>query len=245
MSRTTGMFGLQYCRSPRKTLRTSDMLRLVIGVSGCTTTATSTSWRCAASGCKSVRQRQLKARAREANFQWVVMCVSEGKRSLEKCPIHPRLVHTVTTVPVLAFESRVVSDVVPDPERRTRKIQHIHQRRIIFRLMNILVSIVRLPFALLPGQPVRKLNIERLAVPGIESQHIAMVNVGVFRQEFRFFLGPDHVGRGDPFIEIPARLRRKLVAIYRRTKLKPIESGRSGIQVGYPGAVVIGVAAVS
>ena len=35
------------------------------------------------------------------------------------------------------------------------------------------------------------------------------MNVSVFGQEFRLFLGPDHIGRGDPFAVILARLRRE------------------------------------
>src|SRR6478752_3348900 len=209
--RTTGTLVLQYWRSPRKTLRTSARLRLLIGVSGCTTTATSTSWRWAASGCSRARHRQLRTKARETNFQCDVMSVSEGKGSLEKGPVDPGLVHTMATVPILALKRRVVSDVVPDPERRTCQIQHIQQRGIVFRLMNILVSIIRLPFALLPGQAVGELNVKRLAVPGVRSHHIAMMNIGVFRQELRLFFSPHDVCGSNPFFEILPRLWSELV----------------------------------
>src|SRR6185369_9349534 len=109
------------------------------------------------------------------------MCMSESKRGLEECPVYPGFVYAMATVAILALECRVVRNIVPDTKNRTVKIQHIHQRRIVCRLMNILVSIIRLPFALLPGQPVRQLNVERLAVPGIAGGFVAMMDVGVLR----------------------------------------------------------------
>src|SRR5215469_9514364 len=43
MTKTTGSFVVQYCRSPRNILRTSERLRSVTGVSAFTTTAISAS----------------------------------------------------------------------------------------------------------------------------------------------------------------------------------------------------------
>src|ERR1700732_1649165 len=118
------------------------------------------------------------------------MCVSEGKCGLKKYPVYPGSIDAVATVPILALECRVVRNIVPDPKRRTGQIQYIHQRRIVFRLMNILVAIIRFPLTLLPEKPVRDLNVECLAVPCVGSQFVAMMDVLIFSQKFRLLLGP-------------------------------------------------------
>ena len=61
-----------------------------------------------------------------------------------------------------------------------------------------------------------------------------MMNVGVFRQKFRLFLGPDHVGGSDPFAEILSRLRGELVTIHRGAHLKSVKPGRPSINIGHP-----------
>src|SRR3954468_22000873 len=104
------------------------------------------------------------------------MWVSESKRGLEKCPVHAGFVYAMAAIAILALECRVIRNIVPDTKNRTVKIQHIHQRRIVRRLVNILVPIIRFPFALLPRQPVCQLNIERLAVPGVAGGFVAMMD---------------------------------------------------------------------
>src|SRR6202047_4216128 len=110
--------------------------------------------------------------------------------------------------------------------------------------MNILESIIGLPFVFLPGETVRELNVECLAVVDVRSELIAMTNVSEFGQELGLFFGPDQVGRRDPLAKILARLWRQLVTINRASKLESVEPGRPGKDSSHPGTVIVGITAV-
>src|SRR6267143_4455723 len=114
ISKTTGMLAFQYCRSPRKTLRTSASVRLVTGVSGCTTIATSASWLCAA---VTAQPRQIQARSRtpHAGFEHVLIAPLEGERSLKKSAADTRGPHPLAKVSILALECGVVRNIVSHP----------------------------------------------------------------------------------------------------------------------------------
>src|SRR6202049_1469235 len=217
ISKTTGMLAFQYCRSPRKTLRTSASVRLFTGVSACTTIATSASWLCAA---MTAQPRQIQARSRtlHADFEHVLIAPLEGERSLEKSPADTRGPYPLTKVSILALECGVVRNIVSHPNQRTDQIFHACRprdmpHRLRDRPMNILEAIIRLPFVLLPGKPVGQLHIVARGVECLRRLQIPVMNVGVLGKNFRPLPVPHHVGRSDPLIEVGPRVRRKLVAI--------------------------------
>src|SRR6267143_5692719 len=217
ISKTTGMWAFQYCRSPSKTLRTSASVKLFTGVSGCTTIATSASWLCAATSAQP-RQIQPRSRTPHAEFEHALIAPLEGKRSLEKSAADTRLPYTLTKVSILALECSVVRNIVSHPNERTDQVSHAcRPRNIPHRLddrpMNILEAIIRLPFVLLPGKPVRQLHIVARGVKCLRRLQIPVVNIRVLCEKFRALLVPNHVCRGDPLIEVRPRVRRKLVAI--------------------------------
>src|SRR2546428_8342001 len=107
--------------------------------------------------------------------------------------------------------------------------------------MNILESIIGLPFVFLPGETIRELKVECLAVVDIGSELIAMTHVSEFGQELGLFLGPGQVGCGDPLAKILARLRGELVAINRASELESVEPGWPGKDGSHPGAVIVGI----
>src|SRR5882762_2466275 len=250
ISKTTGMLAFQYCRSPRKTLRTSARVRLFTGVSGCTTIATSASWLCAA---MTAQPRPIQPRSRRtphAGFEHALIAPLEGKRSLEKSAADTRFPYPLTKVSILALECGVVRNIVSHPNQRTDQVCHAGRPRDIphrlhARPMNILEAIIRLPFALLPGKPVRQLHIVGRGVKCLGCLQIPVMNIGVLCEKFRALLVPHHVRRGDPLVEVRPGARRKLVAIIGATNFQPVEPGRSGKQIGYPRPVVIHIAAVS
>src|SRR3982074_2338579 len=211
ISKTTGMLVFQYCRSPRKTLRTSASVKLLTGVSGCTTIATSASWLCAA---MTAQPRQIQARSRtpRAGFEQALIAPLEGERSLEKSAADTRFAYPFTKVSILGLECSGVRNIVSRPNERTDQVYHAcRPRDIPYRLhdrpMNILEAIIRLPFVFLPGKPVRQLHIVARGVKCLRSLQIPVMNIGVFCEKFRALPVPHHVRRGDP------RVRRKLVAI--------------------------------
>src|SRR6266496_4470811 len=125
MSKTTGMFVLQYCRLPRNTLRASAKVRLVTGVSGWTTTATSTPRALSnARGCNEHRHRHHRSKAAlGAIFRSAVMALYlEGERGLKEYPVDTWFVDSVTSVSVLPLERGVVCDVVSDAKRGTHQV---------------------------------------------------------------------------------------------------------------------------
>src|SRR5437667_8483795 len=217
ISKTTGMLAFQYCRSPRKTLRTSASVKLFTGVSGCTTIATSPSWLCAAMTAQ-LRQIQPRSRIPHAGFEHALIAHLEGERSLEKSAADTRFPCPLTKVSILALECSVVRNIVSHPNERTDQVDHAcRPRDIPHRLhawpMNILEAIIRLPFVFLPGKPVRQLHIVARGIKCLGRLQIPVMNIGVLCEKFRALLVPHHVRRGDPLIEVRPGVRRKLVTI--------------------------------
>src|SRR3981081_1643482 len=235
ISKTTGMLAVQYCRWPRNPLRTSASVKLLTGVSGCTTIATSASWLCAAMTAQP-RQIQPRSRTPRAGFEQALIAPLEGERSVEKSAADTSFANPLTKFSILGLECSVVRNIVSHPNERTDQVYHACRPRDIphrlhDRPMNILEAIIRLPFVLLPGKPVRQLHIVARGVKRLRLLQIQVMNIGVLCEKFRTLLVPHHVRRGDPLIEIRPGVRRKLVAIIGATNLQPVEPGRSGKEI--------------
>src|SRR5258708_32648155 len=194
ISKTTGMLAFQYCRSPRKTLRTSASVKLFTGVSGCTTIATSASWLCAA---RTAQPKQIQPRSRipHAGFEHALIAPLEGERSLEKSAADTRFPYPLTEVSILALEGSVVRNIVSHPNQRTDQVYHACRPRDIphrlhDRPMNILEAIIRLPFVFLPRKPVRQLHIVARAVECLRRLQIPVMNISVLCEKLRALLVP-------------------------------------------------------
>src|ERR1700736_6736940 len=206
ISKTTGRLAFQYCRSPRNTLRTSANVKLLTGVSGCTTIATSASWLCAAMTAQA-RQTHPRSRTPHADFQEGLMAALEGERSLEERAADSRFAYPLTKVSILALECSVVRNIVSHPDERTDQVFHAWRPRDIphrfhDRPMNILEAIIRLPFVFLPRKPVCQLHIVARGVRCLRCLQTLVMNILVFCEKLGTPLGPGHVSSRDPFAKV-------------------------------------------
>ena len=111
--------------------------------------------------------------------------------------------------------------------------------------MNILETIVRLPFVFLPGKLVRHLRIVPRGVEGLRRLQTRVMNILIFGQQFRAPSCPRHVPSCNPFAEVYSGPRAELIVIIGAPQLQPRHVERLSRQFGEPRTVVVDIAAVT
>src|SRR6267378_4453716 len=174
--------------------------------------------------------------------------LSKREIRLEECAVHPRVRWQPLGIAVLRFESRIVRYVVSQAKNRAYQVL-VRENLFAQRHMSMFEAVVGLQSSFEPRKPVANLSVKCLAVGDEVGKNVSMIHVGEFGEEFGGFLGPDNVRGRNPFakvISIGWRAgERDLVPVDGDAHLQSVESGRPGIEVGHPCAIVIIIAGIA